>query len=128
MFFYSPFNNERAIQTVHNGYKTLLYQNPSDQKNRFPRLITLGGDHTITLPILRSLHSAYGPVSVIHFDSHLDTWKPFVGDNTEDRNLNHGTYFYYASEEGLLNKGESIHAGIRSPIATMDDYEVTYYM
>jgi agmatinase len=38
-----------------------------------PRVITLGGDHTITLPLLRSINRAYGPVSVIHFDSHLDT-------------------------------------------------------
>jgi agmatinase len=43
-----------------------------------PRIITLGDDHTIVLPILRSINSVYGPVSVIHFDSHLDTWKPSV--------------------------------------------------
>jgi arginase family enzyme len=43
-----------------------------------PRIITLGGDHTIVLPILRSINSAYGEISVIHFDSHLDTWKPSV--------------------------------------------------
>lgn len=41
-----------------------------------PRVLSLGGDHTIVLPILRSLNSAYGPISVIHFDSHLDTWDP----------------------------------------------------
>lgn len=40
-----------------------------------PRIITLGGDHTITLPLLRSINRAYGPVTVIHFDSHLDTCK-----------------------------------------------------
>jgi agmatinase len=84
-------------------------------------LITLGGDHTITLPILRSIHSAYGPVSVIHFDSHLDTWAPFVDGDTNDRNLNHATYLYFASEEGLLKKGESIHAGIGSPLTSIDD-------
>jgi agmatinase len=113
------------METVHSGYKSLLYQNPNDQKNRFPRLITLGGDHTITLPILRSIHSAYGPVSVIHFDSHLDTWKPFLEDgDPNERSLNHGTYFYYASEEGLLKKGESIHAGIRSTITKIEDYDV----
>ena len=41
-----------------------------------PRILTLGGDHTIVLPLLRSINSAYGKISVIHFDSHLDTWKP----------------------------------------------------
>jgi agmatinase len=41
-----------------------------------PRLITLGGDHSVALPALRALHEIYGPVSVLHFDSHLDTWNP----------------------------------------------------
>lgn len=41
-----------------------------------PRIITLGGDHTITLPLLRSINKAYGPVTVIHFDSHL--YAPYV--------------------------------------------------
>ncbi|KAI0948616.1 hypothetical protein AcV7_010456 [Taiwanofungus camphoratus] len=47
-----------------------------------PRVLTLGGDHTITLPLLRGVAGVYGPVSVIHFDSHIDTWKPrqMVGD------------------------------------------------
>jgi agmatinase len=44
-----------------------------DEKSH-PRIITMGGDHTIVLPILRSLHKTYGPISVIHFDAHLDTW------------------------------------------------------
>ena len=57
------------------GYQNLLHRTPADIfRSSFPRIITLGGDHTITLPILRALNSAYGPVSVIHFDSHLDTW------------------------------------------------------
>ena len=43
-----------------------------------PRVLTLGGDHTITLPLLRGVAQVYGPVSVIHFDSHLDTWDPDV--------------------------------------------------
>lgn len=104
------------------GYQSLLYQSPFNENAKFPRLITLGGDHTITLPILRSIHSVYGPVSVIHFDSHLDTWSPYYTEH--DHNLNHGTYFYYASKEGLIKKGESTHAGIRSPLADIDDYKV----
>jgi agmatinase len=108
------------------GYQALLYQNPHNQKSKFPRVIALGGDHTITLPILRSIHAAYGPVSVIHFDSHLDTWSPYgyYDDSPDEGSLNHGTYFYYASEEGLIKKGESIHAGIRSPLVEADDYKV----
>lgn len=48
---------------------------PAKKGKTLPRVITLGGDHTITLPLLRSINRAYGPVSVIHFDSHLDTCK-----------------------------------------------------
>ena len=46
---------------------------PASKGKTLPRIITLGGDHTITLPLLRSINRAYGPVTVIHFDSHLDT-------------------------------------------------------
>jgi agmatinase len=75
-----------------------------------PRVITLGGDHTIVLPILRSIYSAYGAISVIHFDSHLDTWKPqvFGGAPSDQAAINHGTYFYWASQEGLIKNGSSI--------------------
>lgn len=48
----------------------------SEDGKEHPRIVTLGGDHTIVLPVLRSINSAYGQISVIHFDSHLDTWKP----------------------------------------------------
>ena len=48
----------------------------SNDGKEHPRIVTLGGDHTIVLPLLRSINSAYGKISVIHFDSHLDTWKP----------------------------------------------------
>lgn len=48
----------------------------SEDGREHPRIVTLGGDHTIVLPLLRSINSAYGQISVIHFDSHLDTWKP----------------------------------------------------
>lgn len=60
--------------------------------------------------ILRSIYSAYGPISVIHFDSHLDTWKPavFGGAPSTQAAINHGTYFYWASQEGLIQNGSSI--------------------
>lgn len=71
---------------------------------------SLGGDHTVVLPILRSLYRVYGPVSVIHFDAHLDTWhsqRP-----TAQARITHGSFFYIAHEEGLLSN-MSVHAGIR---------------
>ncbi|CAK5280429.1 unnamed protein product, partial [Mycena citricolor] len=79
--------------------------------NEHPRLVTLGGDHTIVLPILRALNKVYGPVSVIHFDAHLDTWQPQPGSSAQGR-ITHGTFFHIAGEEGLI-RNTSIHAGIR---------------
>ena len=90
-----------------------------------PRIITLGGDHTITLPILRSLNRAYGPITVVHFDSHLDTWKPkvFGGSPSKIASINHGTYFYHAAVEGLLKNDTNIHAGIRTTLSGPSDYD-----
>ncbi|CAO3651429.1 unnamed protein product [Cunninghamella blakesleeana] len=133
----TPFDNKRAIKQMYDGYLSLLNRTiptTSTSGNGFPRLLTLGGDHTIVLPILRAIHKLHGPVSVIHFDSHIDTWAPFkLGkDNNNDNNnddddetignLNHGTYFYFASKEGLINKDESVHVGIRSHLGSPQDY------
>ncbi|KAJ9607587.1 hypothetical protein H2200_007665 [Cladophialophora chaetospira] len=81
-----------------------------------PRIITLGGDHTTTLAALRSTINHWGPVSVIHFDSHIDTWDPKVlgGGISDYAGLNHGTFLHIAHEEGLI-LNSSAHAGIRAP-------------
>ena len=73
---------------------------------------SLGGDHTIVLPILRSLYKIYGPVTVVHFDAHLDTWPDYPGAVTEQSLVTHGTFFFIAAEEGLMNDN-CVHAGIR---------------
>ncbi|KAF9876935.1 hypothetical protein CkaCkLH20_05781 [Colletotrichum karsti] len=82
-----------------------------------PRILTLGGDHTTTLSALRSTYERWGPVSVIHFDSHIDTWDPSVlgGGISEYAGLNHGTFLHIAHEENLI-LNTSIHAGIRAPL------------
>ncbi|EXJ81966.1 agmatinase [Capronia coronata CBS 617.96] len=81
-----------------------------------PRIITLGGDHTTTLAALRSTVNHWGPVSVIHFDSHIDTWDPKVlgGGISHYAGVNHGTFLHIAHEEGLI-LNSSAHAGIRAP-------------
>lgn len=71
------------------------------------------------LPILRSLNKVYGPVSVIHFDAHLDTWPSYAGQSTEQSRVTHGTFFYLAQEEGLMTN-TSIHAGIRCKLSVCD--------
>ncbi len=80
------------------------------------RLLTLGGDHTIALPLLRSVVRRHGPVAVLHFDAHLDTWDTYFGEP-----YTHGTPFRRASEEGLIDSGRSIHIGIRGPLYDAQD-------
>jgi agmatinase len=74
--------------------------------------VGMGGDHSITLPILRGLTKARGgPVALLHFDSHSDTISGYFG-----RDYNHGTPFYWALEEGLIKPEHSIQVGIRGPL------------
>lgn len=88
-------------------------------------LIALGGDHTISLPLLRALHAAHGPVALVHFDAHLDTWDTYFGAP-----CTHGTPFRRASEEGLIAKGHSAHVGIRGSLYDrrdlLDDAELGF--
>jgi len=81
-------------------------------------LLTLGGDHTIALPILRSLHRDHGKIAVLHFDAHLDTWDTYFGAP-----FTHGTPFRRASEEGLLDLERCQHLGIRGPLYAATDLE-----
>ncbi|KAK5081877.1 hypothetical protein LTR24_008079 [Lithohypha guttulata] len=130
----TSYDNNYALQQIEHGHHTLLSRTPataakevglSSKSKTLPRLITLGGDHTITLPLLRSVTRAYGPIAVLHFDSHLDTWKPkvFGGAPTKQAAINHGTYFYHAAQEGLIANDSSIHAGIRTTLSGLSDYD-----
>ncbi|MFC9549723.1 agmatinase [Rhodococcus sp. NPDC056960] len=80
------------------------------------RLVVLGGDHTVALPVLRSIAKQYGPVAVVHFDAHLDTWDTYFGEA-----YTHGTPFRRASEEGLIDRQASVHIGTRGPIYSAVD-------
>jgi agmatinase len=80
------------------------------------RLLTLGGDHTIALPLLRAAARRHGPVAVLHFDAHLDTWDTYFGAR-----YTHGTPFRRAGEEGLLDPERCLHVGIRGPLYGPDD-------
>ncbi|QFT63393.1 agmatinase [Roseivivax sp. THAF30] len=71
--------------------------------------ITLGGDHFVTLPILRAHAARHGPVSLIQFDAHSDSWV----DDDPDR-IDHGTFVYKAVKEGLIDPGHSVAVGIRT--------------
>ncbi|MTH79493.1 agmatinase [Paracoccus aestuariivivens] len=71
--------------------------------------VTLGGDHFITLPILRAIAARHGPIGLIQFDAHSDTW----ADDDPDR-IDHGTFLYKAVREGLVNPVRSVSVGIRT--------------
>lgn len=71
--------------------------------------VTLGGDHFITLPILRAYAAKFGPLSLIQFDAHSDTWT----DDDMSR-IDHGTFVYKAIKLGLIDPARSVHVGIRT--------------
>ncbi|WP_026316525.1 agmatinase [Actinokineospora enzanensis] len=81
-------------------------------------LLTIGGDHTIALPLLRVQHRRHGPIAVLHFDAHLDTWDTYFGAA-----YTHGTPFRRASEEGLIDTAHSVHVGIRGPLYSRLDLD-----
>ena len=80
------------------------------------RLLSLGGDHTIALGLLRSVAKKHGPVALVHFDAHLDTWDTYFGAP-----YTHGTPFRRAYEEGLLAPEQSLHIGTRGPLYSAGD-------
>ncbi len=106
----NPFDIQEALATV-DGAVTDLRKDGST-------VLTLGGDHTIALPILRSLARDHGPIAVLHFDAHLDTWDTYFGAP-----FTHGTPFRRASEEGLIDLERSQHIGIRGPLYSKKDLE-----
>jgi agmatinase len=107
----NPFDIADAIGAIETGADALLGDGA--------RLVTIGGDHTIALPLLRSVARRHGPVALLHFDAHLDTWDTYFGAR-----YTHGTPFRRASEEGLLDVAALSHIGTRGPLygrADLDD-------
>ena len=106
----NPFDIEDAIATIDSSI--------TDLRKDGSTVLTIGGDHTIALPILRSLARDHGPIAVLHFDAHLDTWDTYFGAP-----YTHGTPFRRASEEGLIDLERSQHIGIRGPLYGKQDLE-----
>ena len=71
-------------------------------------MLTFGGDHFVTYPLLRAYAEKYGPIALVHFDAHTDTWPD------EDGRLDHGTMFSRAIKENLIDTEHSIQIGIRT--------------
>jgi agmatinase len=106
----NPFNIGEAIETLQQGAEELTAGDT--------RLVTVGGDHTIALPLLRAAAKKHGPVALLHFDAHLDTWDTYFGEP-----YTHGTPFRRASEEGLLDTSALSHVGTRGPLYGKRDLE-----
>jgi agmatinase len=107
----TPFSIDEAMGQIAGHAGDLLV---GDRK-----VIAIGGDHTIALPMLRAVAREHGPVALVHFDAHLDTWDTYF-----DAPITHGTIFRRAFEENLLVEDHSVHIGIRGPLydrADLDD-------
>lgn len=105
----TPYDNKKAVAQIEEHARTVVAPGK--------RVIAVGGDHTIALPMLRATHAAHGPVALLHFDAHLDTWDTYF-----EEEITHGTMFRRAFEEGLLVEDKSMHVGIRGPVYDKDDF------
>ena len=106
----NPFNIEEAVGQIQMVAIEML--------GKVDSIISLGGDHTIALPLLRAVNHFHGPVALVHFDAHLDTWDTYFGAP-----YTHGTPFRRAAEEKLFLDHASMHVGIRGPLYSRDDLD-----
>jgi len=106
----NPFDITEAVQQIEAGATELL--------GGAAHLLAIGGDHTIAFPLLRVTRQHFGPVALVHFDAHLDTWQTYFGAP-----ITHGTPFRRAAEEGLFLQEHSMHVGIRGPVYAARDLE-----
>ena len=106
----TPFNIHKALKTINVELDKLL--------KRSNNVVIMGGDHSISYPILKSFCSKFGKVSLLHFDSHFDTWDEYFGEK-----CTHGTPFKRALEEDLIDVDQSMHVGIRGTINDYTDIE-----
>ena len=104
----NPFSIEDGLEQIEAGVRELS----ADGRN----VVLLGGDHTVTLPALRALKAQHGPIALVHFDAHLDTWDTYF-----DAPFTHGTPFRRAWQEGLLDADHTMHVGIRGSLYSKDD-------
>jgi len=104
----TPYSTEEAVAAIAAGADDLL--------GGGGRLVAIGGDHTIALPLLRATARRHGPLALVHFDAHLDTWDTYFGQR-----YTHGTPFRRAFEEGLLVRERSVHVGLRGPLYADSD-------
>ncbi|SEL88243.1 agmatinase [Streptacidiphilus jiangxiensis] len=98
-----PYDMERAVAAIERAARSLVEQGT--------RVVALGGDHTVALPLMRAAAAAHGPLAVLHFDAHLDTW-----DTCHGASVWHGSPFRRAAEEGIIDLNHCQHVGTRGGV------------
>ena len=106
----NPLSIEDTFRRIEQGIAPLLRAGV--------RCVCVGGDHSISLPILRAVAKKHGPVSLIQFDAHNDLWDEYFGSK-----YSHGTPFRRAFEEGLLVDGGVLQVGLRGQVYGEDDFD-----
>ncbi|HSF06562.1 MAG TPA: agmatinase [Methylomirabilota bacterium] len=104
-----PTSIERTFERIQQAIDTVIVAGAMP--------LVVGGDHSVTLPILRSLARRHGRVGLVHFDAHPDTWDEYFGSK-----FFHGTTFRRALEEGLIDPHRMIQVGIRGPLYGPEDF------
>ncbi|MCY4349617.1 MAG: agmatinase [Thiotrichales bacterium] len=113
------FDPTKRLAIVDTGDCVLDHGHPAEIPARIERhaadildagasMLAIGGDHFITLPLLRAHAARFGPLALVHFDAHSDTWKD------EDGRIDHGTMFWHAVREGIVDVTRSVQIGIRT--------------
>jgi guanidinobutyrase len=106
----NTFNLEKSVAIIERAYDEILGHGCVP--------LTMGGDHTIVLPILRAMHRKHGPVGLVHVDAHAD-----VNDEMFGERIAHGTPFRRAVEEGLLDCARAVQIGLRATGYGPDDFD-----
>ncbi len=106
----NAFSLEKSITIIEKFYDEVLATGA--------KTVSMGGDHTITLPILRAQHKVHGPVALVHVDAHAD-----VNDHMFGETVTHGTIFRRAIEEGLVDPNKMVQIGLRATGYAADDFD-----
>jgi guanidinobutyrase len=106
----NTFNLEKSVAIIEQAYDEILEQGCKP--------LTMGGDHTISLPILRALKKQHGPVGIVHVDAHAD-----INDHMFGEPVAHGTPFRRAIEEGLIEPTRMVQIGLRASGYAADDFD-----
>jgi guanidinobutyrase len=106
----NTFNLQKSMDIIESAYDQILSSGCKP--------LTLGGDHTVVLPILRAMKTKYGPIGVIHVDAHAD-----VNDTMFDEKIAHGTPFRRAVEEELVEPARVVQIGLRGTGYAAEDFD-----